>query len=151
MSDLLRRDVLLAGLAIPAAAGAAGMPAKSSVREILRRESAQVALLMRSDGTLSLIDKVNGRRWDSHRFALMEDSPILANLTWPRSERSYHEGYPAAFTARALSDNEVRVTVLGPQHVPCGQFTVSVQVEGPWVKLASLTSSAIGQRTRPAE
>ena len=137
MSELLRRDLLLAGLAMPAAAArAAGGPPKAEVEEILRRESAEVALLMRADGTISLIDKTNGRRWNSHRFALMEDSAILANLTWPRSERSYHEGYPAGFTARALNDNEVRVTVLGPQRAPCGQFTVSLQVEGPWVKLA---------------
>lgn len=82
------------------------------------------------DGSLALTDRATHRLWTTWPVAIQEDNEIDVGHVWLRTGRSLCEQYPARFTAtllRADGDTHgvLRLTVLGREALPAGQFTAT--------------------------
>ena len=108
-----------------------------ALRSLSTLENQHIAVTVRSDGTFTFRDKAGDATWMTMPVAAEEATPLDLGHGWPRSERTYHDGYPARFVGDASGDR-MRFQIIGRQGKRMGSFSCQVRLDGPWVEVALL-------------
>lgn len=102
-------------------------------KTVVQLENEHVSVSVHDDATAAFIDRGTGGRWETGPVALQEEGPIDVGHVWIRTGRSICEQYPGRFRLEQRGDR-LRATLLGRERREVGQFSVKVELEGPWVR-----------------
>ncbi len=94
-------------------------------------ENEFLSIVVHSDASVDIRDKVHGTTWRMGAAALQEEGPIDEGHVWLRTERSNCEQFPGRF--RGEKDGEFcRFTLLGREGQALGEFRCRFVLDGPW-------------------
>ncbi|MDQ8208865.1 DUF5696 domain-containing protein [Coraliomargarita sp. SDUM461003] len=94
-------------------------------------ENDSLSVVVYSDASVVIVDKVNDAIWRMGAAALQEEGPINEGHVWLRTERSICEQYPGRFRGECEGDL-CRFTLLGREGEPRGDFRCRFVLDGPW-------------------
>ncbi|MEE9432304.1 MAG: DUF5696 domain-containing protein [Melioribacteraceae bacterium] len=90
-------------------------------------------VLINSDATIKITDKINNISWDTFSVAVQDNGKIEENNVWMRAERTLMEQYPARFILKKIGE-KYKVTLLNRQKKIKGNFFCKITLEKEWLK-----------------
>ncbi len=108
------------------------LPGRSFAEIIRRLENDYLSVLIFSDGSTMIFDKVNNVHWNTSPVAIQEESSIDLGHVWARSARSFCEQYPGRFAVKPRGDR-FQFTLLGRQNQIVGYFLADIYLEDDWL------------------
>jgi hypothetical protein len=104
---------------------------------IWHQENKYLSVKISQNGATTIYLKSANVTFRMGAVALQEDNPVDLGHVWLRTDRSVCEEYPGHFSITPEGD-ALRVTLLGRENRPIGQFIIAPRLDDDWFELSIL-------------